>query len=451
MSATNTQPRRLRTVVTGWTRNSSIALVANAGGSSLVRFASNLVLSRLLAPEAFGVVLFITSIQFVMALLSETGIGAFIIRSEKGNAPHVLDTVWTISALRGLALALIGVVIAPFVAPLLGQGEYTTVLQVSALTFLIAGLRSPAANTQRRERKDYYNSLVEFGVFVLTTVLTLLLAWWLRSYWGLILGTIGGSAIGTVASYVCYKGSWRRLRIDRDVAMELWRFSRFIAASSALTIVIVQFDKFFIVGSMPMEVVGLYSMAWSLAMMPEKLVVQFSRRVFYPEVAHQIRQGPATPRTYHHPIRVIRPLVGFVCGGAVTFGPTFFEICFDPRYLTAGAFFSILCVRPILAAFSRPAENMMVALGHPRTKFTADVMRAAYLPVAGWVSFHYFGVWGLLVAVTAVELLPILYYTVLLKRHHVFQFRREVPTLVAALAGLAIGEGMALGWDLIAG
>src|SRR5687767_10200117 len=69
----------LRTTV----RRGSAWSLAAYGGSQLLRFAGNLILTRLLVPEAFGLMALINALLQGLQLFSDIGIGPSIIQSAR--------------------------------------------------------------------------------------------------------------------------------------------------------------------------------------------------------------------------------------------------------------------------------------------------------------------------------------------------------------------------------
>ena len=60
--------------------------------SNVVRFGSNLYLTRILTPELMGAVLIIFTIRNVMDLLSDVGLGQNIVTSKHGDDPIFRST-----------------------------------------------------------------------------------------------------------------------------------------------------------------------------------------------------------------------------------------------------------------------------------------------------------------------------------------------------------------------
>jgi len=70
----------------------SFATLAGSGVSQLLRFLSNLALTRLLAPEAFGLMTLVTTFMQGLRMFSDLGIGPSVIQSPRGEEPTFLQT-----------------------------------------------------------------------------------------------------------------------------------------------------------------------------------------------------------------------------------------------------------------------------------------------------------------------------------------------------------------------
>ena len=77
------------------------------GGSQIIRFVTTMALTRLLAPELFGIMLIVNTIRTGVELLSDIGIAQSVIRSPDGERPAFYNTAWTLQILRGGLIALV--------------------------------------------------------------------------------------------------------------------------------------------------------------------------------------------------------------------------------------------------------------------------------------------------------------------------------------------------------
>src|SRR6056297_1576325 len=84
--------------------SASLWVLLGFGAAQLIRFGSNVVLTRLLFPEAFGLMLIVTTILIGLELFSDTGIRALLVQSKRGEEPQVLATAYTVKVVRGALL-----------------------------------------------------------------------------------------------------------------------------------------------------------------------------------------------------------------------------------------------------------------------------------------------------------------------------------------------------------
>src|SRR5258708_1248517 len=78
--------------------------LASYGVGQVLRLASNLVLTRLLVPEVFGLMALVQSFIGGLAMFSDVGTSSSIIRHPRGEEPVFLNTAWTMQILRGIWL-----------------------------------------------------------------------------------------------------------------------------------------------------------------------------------------------------------------------------------------------------------------------------------------------------------------------------------------------------------
>ena len=430
-------------------RNNVGALIVSQGATQALRFGSNLILTRLLAPEAFGVMLMITSVSYILTMLTETGISPFIVRSKSGVARSHLDTLWTVAVIRACLIGVVVVLGAPLIAQATGKPEVAAPLQVAAIGFVLQGCGSLGPYIALRRHQAAKNVWVTLGAYVASLPIMIGLVVWTGSYWGLVFGTVIGSALTCAASYLFYADSVRRFAFDSAVVRELWAFSKFILASSLTTVVVVQFDKMFVLTSFSLGAAGLYAIASNLAAVPTQFGDAYYTKVYMPLASARLREGALTPETFYRPMRVIRPLLIFGCAAGITFGERFVTLIFPEAYAQAGAFLAVLVVKPLIGSICKPTSMILVSNHMARTRFVGDCLRMAWIVSAALVGWRYFGVWGLLWAVALTDLLPTAYQYAVLARLGVVRLADEAVLLAAGAAGLAFGWALTWGADAV--
>src|ERR1700730_3657475 len=78
--------------------------IAGHGSMLVLRLFGNLVISRLLSPEVFGIMAVCTAVYVIVTLTGDIGLRQAVVRSENGHDPVFLNTAWTVQILRGISI-----------------------------------------------------------------------------------------------------------------------------------------------------------------------------------------------------------------------------------------------------------------------------------------------------------------------------------------------------------
>ncbi len=119
-----------------------------------------------------------------------------------------------------------------------------------------------------------------------------LLAWWLRSVWALVAGWYVQSIVMAIGTHLVGEQHPHRLAWDRAALHDLFKFGRWIFISSLLTIMAGQLDRLMLGGLLSLEVLGVYSLALTICMLPGSICGQLAAVVLFPALASSVRERP---------------------------------------------------------------------------------------------------------------------------------------------------------------
>ena len=153
---------------------------ALTGGSFVLmqalRFGSNLILARLLFPEAFGLMALVTMIVMGLTLLSDSGVQQSIMQHERGDEADFLNTAWTLNAVRGVLLWLIACALAWPVAQVYDAPELLVVLPVATLSLVCMGLAPTKVYTAQRHLQLGRITAIEMGTQIVSIAIMIVTA-----------------------------------------------------------------------------------------------------------------------------------------------------------------------------------------------------------------------------------------------------------------------------------
>jgi len=340
------------------------ALSGYAAGQ-MVRLASNLVLTRLLVQEAFGLMAIVSVVLQGLMLFSDVGINRAIVQNKRGEDPLFVDTAFTIQVVRGVALWLATCVAARPLAALYDAPLLAQVLPIAGLNLLASGFNSTKLLTQNRKLAQKQLAKVEVGSQLLGTIVMVALALMWRSVWALIVGSMAISFFKMVLSHTILSGARNRLRWHRPDAAEMFQLGRWLFVGTALTFLASQSDRLIFGKLVPLATLGVYNIAVSLAAMPMAALGQLVWNVLFPVLSRKFEsdEGAATA------LREVRAPV-LLMGGVLTAtmaaaGPFIIDALYDDRYAAAGWMLRILALTTWFALLQASLTAAAIARGRP--------------------------------------------------------------------------------------
>jgi len=209
------------------------SLLGNGSGDAL-RLVGNLVLTRLLFPEAFGLMAIVNLVITGLQTLSNVGIRAALVRHERGEDPDFVGAAFVIQIARGLLLAAIAASAAWPIASLYREPQLAVLLLSAAVVPLIDGLASPRVPLLARRIDVRRRVRLELIAKAVALVAMLGMAWYTESVWALLAGNLTFSLTRTILSHQL-PGMRTPLCFEREAMREILSFGSWIMVSGAST------------------------------------------------------------------------------------------------------------------------------------------------------------------------------------------------------------------------
>ena len=259
--------------------NGSIWSALGFGSAQFVRLLSNLLLTRLLFPEVFGVMALVMVVLQGIKMFSDIGISTSVVRDERGDNPDYLNTAWTLQTMRGVAIWAISCALAYPASNLYEAPQLLALIPVIGFTAVIQGFNAPGILSLKRHMKVRQLISWEFTTQLVTVVMTVLLAWQYRSIWAIAVGGVLGALIGCFLSYIMTQSKRPRFLLEPDALNSIFRFGKWIFLSTALTFVVRQGDVLLLGVFLTKTQLGLFSIAviWSRVLL--QLLLKINHQV----------------------------------------------------------------------------------------------------------------------------------------------------------------------------
>ena len=166
------------------------ALILTSFFGNLIRLSSNLVVARLLSPEAFAITGLAASIIFAFNMISDAGFRAFILRHEEGDETYLLKTLWTIKLARNVILAVLMFVFSDAIASFFSIDDLAFVLKVLCLVFIVEGFVPIGFIAIERQNRIARIMYVRFSCAAISTLMMVIGVYYAQNYWPMIAAMI---------------------------------------------------------------------------------------------------------------------------------------------------------------------------------------------------------------------------------------------------------------------
>lgn len=381
------------------------------GASQFLRLASNLVLTRLLFPEAFGLMAIVTVFMTGLQMISDIGTTASIVRSKRGDEPIFLNTAWVLQIIRHTILAVICCIMAGPVSRFYNESILHDLMYAIALSVLILGFRSTRIATASKRILVGRLTLMDMGsqVLMIITMIGLAMVW--ESVWPLMIGMLVSNVSVMILSHIVLPGHPNRIQFEWDAFWEQLHFGKYLFVSSGLTFVIENGDRLVLSKFLSLAYLGFYNIAFFFASVPMVLMGRFMSRVIFPLYSARPPAESAANR------RAISKTRFALTGGmfALLFilalsGQWLVDLLYTDEYQDSGPILVLLAVFMMPTLIIQAYPNLLLAVGKSSTYMYFQIFRASLQIIFLIIGLTQFGLIG---AMAAQSLAAILIYPVL--------------------------------------
>ncbi|MCE8521793.1 oligosaccharide flippase family protein [Ruegeria pomeroyi] len=424
-------------------------LMVGYGGSQALRLAANLLMTRLLYPEAFGLMTLVTVVVVGLNLFSDVGIGPAIAQNPRGDDPDFLNTAWTIQVARGIGLFAVACLLALPVSRIYDEPDLTTYLPVAAVALLISGFFPTRIETAHRHLivgrltvLDLTSQLIGIGAMAALAIAT-------RSVMALALGGVITALAKLVLTHFLLPGDTNRFRWEPAARSELMRFGKWIFLSTALTFVISQGDRAILGRYLTMEMLGIYNIGYFLGSFPIMLGMAVVGRIMLP--VYRDHPPDADPSNWR---RLARLRAGVTLGVGVPLvavalaGPQLVDLLYDPRYQLAGPMVTLISLAFIPQLIVVTYDIVALARGDSLSYFTLMLVRALMQVGAILLGIWAFGLLGAILSLAAATLATYPAVLWLTGKYGARDLRHDIIAIV--LGGVAAATIIRFHWTEIA-
>ncbi len=406
----------------------------------LLRLLATVIYTRLLLPEAFGLMAIVSVFIQGLAMFTDIGFRPNIIQHERGSELSFLHTAWTVQAIRGAVQLLGACIIAYPVALIYKDPRLGPLLAVKATGILMAGFVS--INWISMQRKVILNRITLIGIAQRIISIIVITTWAFISptVWAFIAGSLTATAFYLLMSYVAIPGPGMRFSWDRDAWQAFFHFGKWIFLSSVMGFFVLQGDRLVMGTFLSLTELGVYYIAYMLSQAVVQIQQTLSNDILLPAYSRYKRE-------YRHDLRrkmaklrgtIFAFLFPVVCLIAI-FAQPIVDFLYDVRYQDAGWMLRILAIGSLGMMVTSTLDQAFLAIGDSMRFFIFQACKAILVVGATIVGYQLYGIVGTVsgVAIAQYAAYPIL--MLLLHKHGLRNYRLDALAVGGSLIVIALG------------
>lgn len=392
-------------------RNDLFATIFSFGAQAVIRLGSSLVLTRVLKPEAYGIIAILMSLLFVVEMLADIGVGTYVLRDKDAEIPDHFRTAWTIRFFRSMLNFVVvcggAEVIAVHIYHL---PDLVVPLRVFSLWYILVAFESMAYPIAIRRKQARISQYCELAATFVSTIFTVIYCLNWHTYWGMLWGILLKTAISTFLSWQFFKDLRPGFAWNPAVAKEIFKLTRYTTPSGLMSLAMSQFDKILFLRFFDLRLLGVYSLASNISAPVENLVYRISQSVLYPRITQAYRDDPSTfVRKYYTENTRLFLVILFLPAAVGGAAQLIIAMLYPAKFHESGAVLQAFMLRAALASLSTPIEDLMVSTGAYQVMMVGNMYRLIWMFGGSILGYYLGGFYGFTYGYSLSALPPLIY------------------------------------------
>jgi O-antigen/teichoic acid export membrane protein len=415
------------------------------------RLLTNLIMTRLLFPDAFGLMAAAMALIAGLQLLSDFGVRALIIQSPRGEDVQFLQSAWVFQCSRGVLLWVLLVVVCilislPGVRSMLeatsvfADPSFPAVTGMLGLSLVLGGIESTAIPLNIRNLNFRPIVILDLTTRIIPVPIMVAWAYAFPSVWSMVAGALIGSLLRTILSHLIIPGPRMRLAWRSDHIKEIAAFGKWVNLSSWATFVGSRSDVIILGLLLPSPMLGVYYIARTLSDAVEFFLERLNSTMTLPVLGEVIRINRANLKDRYYRFRLPIELAAASSAGFLfAAGDLIVNTLYDQRYAEAGLMLRILSFGLLIYPFQL-IRSAFTAVGKPNVVAWISVLQAVSLVICLALGYYFYGPLGAIAGIAGNRIFPSIAILILAHRATWMSYWGELRCIPVYAFGFLLGK-----------
>lgn len=378
------------------TKWSSITQIA----AKIITPMTNMILARILVPEAFGVIATVTMIISFADMFADSGFQKYLVQHEfKSNDEKYKNAnvaFWTNFVISILLLGIV-FLFREEIAMLVGNPGLGNVLAIACIQLPLTSFSSIQMALYRRDFDFKTLFLVRMVSLCIPFIITIPLAFLGLSYWALIIGTIATQLLNAIILTI--KSKWKpEFYYSVEKLKEMFSFSVW-SLIEAISIWLTVWVDTFIIGSLLNEYyLGLYKTSMAMVNSLMALVTASVIPILFSALSRLQNDEVAFKKMFYKYQRVVAYFVLPMGFGLFIYSDLATQIMLGSQWIEASNIIGIWALTSVLVIITSNFNSEVYrSKGKPKLSFISQMIHLTFLIPTCLISVKY-GFWALVYA-----------------------------------------------------
>ncbi|WP_432472306.1 oligosaccharide flippase family protein [Amphritea sp. HPY] len=374
--------------------------------SSLIR---NIVIARIISPEDFGIASLFAVLVTFLEMMSGMSFDRQIVQRRSEGLTDFIGTVHTVEILRGAILSVTLFFLSDLYSSWFNLNDLGWAFKILALVPLLKGFINWDVANQQRDLLFVNTALVDSIPQVVTVCLVLPLAVYFNDYRVVLFLVVLQVLISVILTHILSRKTYY-VRLNYECLRRIFGFGWPLLLNGFLIFLVFQADRVIIGKLFSLELLGYFSAAFAMTIMPSVIVAKVYSIGMLPLLSRSQERGddenPNLIMLMFH-LSLLTGLLVLVC--AVLFGGDIYVFAYGDQYIEGKSFFVFLGIMHSIRIIRVGPTIIATSRAQTKVILKSNIVRSLAVCFSILWVYSGGGVYGILVAGIIGEVCALIY------------------------------------------
>lgn len=414
-------------------------------GNQITTLVVFVLLTRLLGPEAFGLVAMASVFTSFVAIFAEQGLSQAIVQREELEPKH-LDTAFWTNVVIGFGLTLLGILLSGVVANIYNQPELQPIVALLSITLLLTALSSTQQALLQRSLNFRALAIRQLTASIVGGIVGIAMALMGAGVYALVGKSL---TTGVVSVVVLWRASnWRpRFSYSKRHFRDLFGFGMSMVGVKTTNFIRTRMDDFLIGYFLGPEALGYYTVAYRLGRLTLDMFTSVMSSVAVATFA-RLQDDFDRLRAALYKFSSMAGLITFpIFVGLIVLAPELILALSGEKWLPSAAVMRVLSIGGFALSLQQFLAFLIISLGRPDRLFLLNTVVAVAIAVAFTISAQF----GIIYVAFAYVIVNVAFYGVFLgvlnhmlplnlRRYLIDSWRFMIPSVIMGIVAFLLNS-----------